>query len=67
MISSQLFIDNIWDADLADMQLTSNLIKKLVFDYVLLIFSANTHELFIPLKDKKILQLLTLVKYFKRI
>ena len=34
------FIDNIWGADLADMQL----IKEFVFYYVLLVFLVNTHE-----------------------
>ena len=37
------FIDNIWDADLANMQL----IKELVFYYLLLIFLVNTHGLFL--------------------
>ena len=37
------FIDNIWDADLADIV---NLMKVLDFYYVLLIFSVNTHGLF---------------------
>ena len=37
------FIDNMWGADLSDMQLISNLIKEFVFYYVLLIFSANNH------------------------
>ena len=37
------FIDNIWGADLADMQL----IKDLDFYYVLLIFIANIHRLFL--------------------
>ena len=41
------FIDNIWSVDLADMQLTNNCNKGSVFDYVLLIFSANTQGLFL--------------------
>ena len=43
------FIDNIWDADLADIQLISlrNLIEDLDFYYMLLIFSVNTHGLFL--------------------
>ena len=40
------FIDNIWGADLADMQLI-NLIQDLDFHYVILIFIANIHELFL--------------------
>ena len=40
------FMGNIWSADLADMQLISNLIKEFIFYYVLLIFSVNTHGLF---------------------
>ena len=39
------FMDNIWGADLADAQL--NLIKEYVFYNVLLIFSVNTHGLFL--------------------
>ena len=41
------FKDNIWAADLADMQLISNLIKDLDFYYVLLIFIANMLGLFL--------------------
>ena len=41
------FKDNIWAADLADMQLISNLIKDLDFHYVLLIFIANMLGLFL--------------------
>ena len=37
------FIDNIWSADLANMQF----INKLNFYYVLLIFIANIHGLFL--------------------
>ena len=39
------FIDNIWDADLADMQLISNFNKGSF--YVILIFSVNMHGLFL--------------------
>ena len=46
------FIDNIWGADLADMQLISNSIKDLYFHYVLFIFVANMHGLFLS-KIKK--------------
>ena len=45
-----LFMDNIWGAELADMQLISkyvNLIENFVFYYVLLIFSVNAHWLFL--------------------
>ena len=41
------FIDNTWSADLADTQLISNLIKVFIFHYVLLIFSVNTHGLYL--------------------
>ena len=45
------FTDNIWGANIADMQLTSKIIKIirifLDFYYVLLIFSVNTHWLFL--------------------
>ena len=42
------FIDNIWDADLAVMQLISSFNKGIFFFYyVLLIFSVNAHELFL--------------------
>ena len=41
------FIDNIWGADLAGMQLISNLIKDLDFYYVLLIFIENMHGIFL--------------------
>ena len=41
------FIDNIWGDDLANMQLIRNLIKEFVFCYVLLLFSVNTHGLFL--------------------
>ena len=35
------FIDNIWDMQLCNMQLISNLMKEFVFYYVLLIFIVN--------------------------
>ena len=41
------FKDNIWVADLADMQLIGKFNKGLDFYYVLLIFLANIHELFL--------------------
>ena len=41
------FINSISGADLADMQLVSKFIKDFVFYCVLLIFSVNTHELFL--------------------
>ena len=47
------FIDNIWGGDLVDMQLISKFNKGIVFYYVLLIFSVNTHGLFLR-KTKKI-------------
>ena len=40
------FKDNIWDADLADMQLLSRYKKELDFYYVLLIFLVNMLGLF---------------------
>ena len=42
-----MFIDNIWDADLTDMQLTSKFNKGIRFFNMLLIFSVNAHELFL--------------------
>ena len=45
------FIDNIWSADLAEMQLITKFNKGICFYYVLLIFSVNMHGL--PLKHKK--------------
>ena len=41
------FMDNVWDADLADMQLISKLNKGFVFYYVLLISIVNIHGLFL--------------------
>ena len=41
------FIDNIWCADLADIQFISKFNKGIRFYYVLLIFSVNTHGLFL--------------------
>ena len=37
------FTDNIWGADLADMQLLNKFNKGIFFHYVLLIFIANMH------------------------
>ena len=55
------FIDDIWGADLADVQLTSQFIKGICFYYVLLIFLVNTHGLLLW-KTKMALQLLMLFK-----
>ena len=41
------FIDNIWGADLANMQLVSKFKKTITAFYVLLIFSVNTQGLFL--------------------
>ena len=41
------FKDNIWGADLADMQLISKFNKGIRFFYVLLIFLVNMHRLFL--------------------
>ena len=56
------FIDNIWGADLADMQLIHKL-KDLDFYYVLLIFLVNMHGLFLW-KIKRELQSLMLFRKF---
>ena len=56
------FTDNVWGADLIDMQLISNSkIMEFAFYCVLLIFSVNAHELF-RWKTKKVLQLLRIFK-----
>ena len=47
------FKDNIWGADLADMQLISSLIKDLDSYYALLIFLVNMLGWLVPLKDEK--------------
>ena len=39
------FMENIWGADLANMQLISKFNKEISFYYVLLIFSVNMHGL----------------------
>ena len=44
---NSIFIDNIWGADLANMQLISKFSKGLDFCYVLLIFITNMHGLFL--------------------
>ena len=54
------FIDNILGADLADMHLISNLIREFFLFCVINIFSR--YAWIIPLKDKKVLQLLMLFK-----
>ena len=41
------FIDNIWSADLADMQLMSKFNKGICFYYVLLIFLINAPGMFL--------------------
>ena len=48
------FEDKIWGANLADMQLISNAIRKSGLCYVLLIFTANKHELFCWKKKKDV-------------
>ena len=58
------FIEDIWGADLADMQLYVNLIKDLNFYCALLIFIANYQKWVIPIKDKKALLILILFKTF---
>ena len=45
------FTDNIWDADLADMQLISKFNKEFNFSYVLLIFIVNMHGLFLTITN----------------
>ena len=54
------FIDNIWSADLAEMQLITKFNKGICFYYVLLIFSVNMHGLLWNIKN--VLQLLMLFK-----
>ena len=54
-------IDNIWGADLDDMQLISKFNKGICFYYVSLIFSVNAHELFLA-QIRKVLQLLAFQK-----
>ena len=46
------FIDNFWGADLADMQLISKLMKKLVF-LLCIIDIYSKYVWVVPLKDKK--------------
>ena len=41
------YVDNIWVAGLTDMQLISKFKKGIRFYYVLLMFSVNTHRLFL--------------------
>ena len=54
------FVDNIWGAQLANMQLFSKF-KEFAFYDVLLIFPVNMHQLFLW-KIKKLLQILMLFK-----
>ena len=58
-----LFIDNIWGADLADMQLIRKFNKEICFYYVLLIFSINMYGYSFE-RYKKVSQLLILFKIF---
>ena len=56
-----LFIDNIWGADLANMQLISKFNKRFRF-LVWIIDIYSKYAWVIPLKGKKVLQLLMLFK-----
>ena len=58
------FKDNIWVADIADMQLISKFNKGIRFYYVLLISSVNMHGLFLQ-KTRKVLQLLMLFRKYQ--
>ena len=58
-----LFIVNVWGVDLTDTHLISKFNKGIVFCYVLVIFSVNTHGLFLR-KIKKELQLPIFFKKF---
>ena len=60
------FIDNIWGAGPADMQLISKFNKGICFFYVLLIFLVNMHGLLLW-KMKKAQQLRMLFKNVKRV
>ena len=57
------FIDNIWGADLADMTLISKFNKGFRFS-LCVIGIYSKYAWVIPLKDKKVLQLLILFKNF---
>ena len=57
------FMDNIWGADLADMQLISKFDKGFRFS-LCAIDIYSKYAWFIPLKDKNVLQLLMLFKKF---
>ena len=57
------FKDNIWDADLADMQLISKIIKDLYFHYVLWIFLVNMLGLFLS----KVIKGVSIVDVFQKI
>ena len=50
-----IFKDNIWEADLADMQLISKYNKEIRFYYALLIFTVNMYRLFLWQTFQKIL------------
>ena len=55
------FIDNIWDADLADMQLLSKFNKEIRFCLCVVDIYCK-YAWIIPLEDKKVLQLQMLFK-----
>ena len=57
------FIDNIWGADFADMQLISTFNKRIRFLLCVLIFLVNMYGLFLQ-KIKKALQLLMFFKTY---
>ena len=61
------FIDNIWGADLAHMQLISKFNKGIRFYYVFLIFTVNTHGLFLWNMKKVFRFVYAFLKTFKRI
>ena len=57
------FKDNIWGADLADMQLISNFNKS--FRFLLCVIDVFSKYVWVgPLKEKKVLQLLMLFRKF---
>ena len=57
------FIDSIWGTDLADMQLINKFNKGFQF-LSCVIYIYSKYAWIIPLKDKKVLQLLMLFKKF---
>ena len=57
------FKDNIWEADLADMQLIIKFNKE--FRFLLCVINTfSKYDWVVPLKDKKVLQLLMLSKKY---